>query len=239
MQHLICGLILCLMLAGPAAAQQPVDVELVLAADGSGSIDGQEFELQRAGYADAIRSPQVLAAIRNGLLGRIAVALIEWGDPESQHVIVDWHVISDAASADAFAARLLDMPRKAWGYNSISNALAFSAAMIRDNAYEGTRRIIDLSGDGPQIGGAPLEQVRAAILAEGITINALAIRSPGGTVAGPRGEPIDLHYRNRVIGGQGAFVAVAEGRADFARAIRSKLVLEIAGMSAQEQHAER
>ena len=239
MQHLIRGLILCLMLARPAAAQQPVDIELVLAADGSGSIDGQEFELQRAGYAEAIRSPQVLAAIRSGILGRIAVALIEWGDPESQHVIVDWHIISDAASADAFAARLLDMPRKAWGYNSISNALAFSAAMIRDNTYEGTRRIIDLSGDGPQIGGAPLEPVRAAILAEGITINALAIRSPGGAVAGPRGEPIDLHYRNHVIGGQGAFVAVAEGRADFARAIRSKLVLEIADTSAPEQHAER
>ncbi|MGE4219120.1 MAG: DUF1194 domain-containing protein, partial [Alphaproteobacteria bacterium] len=94
MQHLIGGLILWLVLAVPAVAQQAVDLELVLAADGSGSIDGQEFELQRTGYAEAIRSPQVLSAIRGGLLGRIAVALIEWGDPESQHVIVDWHVIS-------------------------------------------------------------------------------------------------------------------------------------------------
>lgn len=215
--------------APPVAADLiPVDVELVLAADGSGSIDDDELKLQRQGYAEAIAHPKVLAAIRGGYRQAIAVAYIEWGAPESQHVIVDWTLIKDEATAKAFAERLVKEPRAAWGYNSISNAIAFSADMIRNNNYNGSRKVIDVSGDGPQIGGRPLPEVRYETIRQGIVINALVIDSPGGGVRGPGGMPLSDHYRQDVIGGSGAFVAVAKDRAHIAEAVRKKLILEIA-----------
>lgn len=239
MRPLAALLALLLHAAAPAAAQEAVDLELVLAADGSGSIDDEEFRLQREGYAAAITSPEVLDAIQGGLLQKIAVALVEWGAPESQHVIVDWLVISDAASAQAFAQRLLAAPRQAWGYNSISNVIDFSARMIAANAYEGTRKVIDVSGDGPQIGGRPLPEVRRETLAQGITINALVIKSSGGAFRGPGGLELGAHYERDVIGGPGAFVMSAENRRNFAEAIRAKLVAEIAGLPPSMQFADR
>lgn len=230
-------LVLLCLLALPvvsARAQIAVDLELVLAADGSGSIDDEELRLQRSGYAEAITHPRVLAAITSGFHRRIAIAFIEWGAPESQHVIVDWTVIGDKATAEAFAARLLAAPRVAFGYNSISNAIAYSRNMILTNGFEGQRKVIDLSGDGPQIGGAPLEMVRVATLKDGITINALMVDSPGGHVAGPSGEPLVEHYKHDVVGGPGHFVMVAKGREEFARAILNKMIHEIAGAEAPE-----
>lgn len=224
-------LLLLLLLALPAGAVQAqvaVDLELVLAADGSGSIDDAEFRLQRTGYAEAITHPRVLTAITSGYHRRIAIAFIEWSAPESQHVIVDWTMIGDRSSAEAFATRLLAAPRVAFGYNSISNALEFSRNLIATNDYEGQRKVIDLSGDGPQIGGTPLEAVRAAALQDGITINALMVDTPGGHVAGPVGEPLVEHYKRDVVGGPGHFVMIAKGRDEFARAILSKLIQEIA-----------
>ena len=212
----------------PAAEMVPVDVELVLAADGSGSIDDEELKLQRQGYAEAITHPRVLAAIRGGYRQAIAIAYIEWGAPESQHVIVDWTLIKDEATAKAFAEKLIREPRAAWGYNSISNAIAFSADMIRNNNYNGSRKVIDVSGDGPQIGGMPLERIRAEAIDEDITINALAINNKDGMLRGPGGMPLDEHYRRDVIGGFGAFVEVAESRADLNRALLKKLIREIA-----------
>lgn len=223
---------LCLLASvaggGAEARAADVDVELVLAADGSGSIDDDELAVQRAGYAAAITSPEVLAAIRSGSHGRIAVAYVEWGAPESQHIIVDWTVIDGRASAAAFADALVSTPRAAFGYNSISNAIHFSTDLILGNAHEGTRKIIDVSGDGPQIGGRPLPQVRERAVLAGITINALMIDRPGGSVRGPGGMPLDLHYRLDVIDGLGAFVMVAKDRASFAEAIRAKMAREIA-----------
>lgn len=215
-------------LAERARAAEAVDLELVLAADGSGSIDDQEFELQRAGYAAAITHPDVLAAIQGGYHGAIALAYVEWGGPTSQHTIVDWQVIRDPASAKLFADRLVSAPRRALGYNSISGAIDHAAALIATNAFDAARRIIDVSGDGPQIGGRPLPLARQEALQADITINALVLESPGGGYPGPGGIPLDEHYERDVIGGFGAFVMVAESRADFARAIRQKMLLEIA-----------
>lgn len=215
-------------LAARAGAVEAVDLELVLAADGSGSIDDQEFRLQREGYAAAITHPDVLAAIQGGYHGAIALAYVEWGGPTSQHAIVDWQVIRDDASAKAFADQLLAAPRRAIGYNSISGAIDYSAALIGSNDVDAARRIIDISGDGPQIGGRPLPLARQEALQADITINALVIKSPGGGYPGPGGMPLDEHYERDVIGGFGAFVMVAESRADFARAIRQKMLLEIA-----------
>ncbi len=211
-----------------AAAEVPVDLELVLAADGSGSIDDAELKFQREGYAEALAHPRVLAAIRSGFHKSIAVAYIEWGAPQSQHVIADWAVIRDEASARAFGKTLVETPRAAWGYNSISNAIDFSARLIEANDYRGTRRVIDVSGDGPQIGGRPLEEVRRETVAKGITINALVIETAGGALRGPGGITLAEHYERDVIGGAGAFIAVARERVRFPETVLRKLVLEIA-----------
>lgn len=222
-------LALFVLAAGSAAhAQEEVDLELVFAADGSGSIDDDELALQRAGYAAALAHPTVLSAIRGGFHQKIAVAFMEWAAPESQAVIVDWTLIRDEASARAFGARLVSAPRAVWGSNSISNAIDFAATMIGANAYEGVRKVIDVSGDGPQRNGKPLELVRQLTIAKGITINALVVVSEGGGYPGPRGEPLTEHYANDVIGGMGAFMTTARSREEFAEAILRKLLLEVA-----------
>ena len=218
----------------PAKAAEKVDVELVLAADGSGSIDDIEFALQRRGYARAISHPLVLNAIRGGEHRRIAVLFVEWGAPESVETIVDWTVIRDAASAKAFADRLVAAPRQVWGYNSISAAIAYSTRQIRTNAFEGGQKIIDVSGDGPQINGPPLPVVRAAALKAGITINGLAIKTRTGTsFRGSFGLPLEEHYRRFVIGGPGAFVMTADENTPFEEVILSKLIREVAGRPAR------
>ena len=223
---------LALCLTGPAAAEQAaekVDVELVLAADGSGSIDDLEFALQRKGFARAIAHPLVLNAIRGGEFRKIAVLFVEWGAPELVETIVDWTIVEDAATARAFAARLVAAPRRVWGYNSISAAIAYSTGQILSNAYDGKQKIIDVSGDGPQINGPPLAPVRAAALKAGITINGLAIKTRSGTSFRPSfGVPLEEHYRQDVIGGPGAFVMVADEDTPFEEVILSKLIREVA-----------
>jgi hypothetical protein len=219
-----------LFTAAPARAET-VDLELVFAADGSGSIDDDELALQRRGWAEALTSPEVLAGIRDGVIGAVAVAYFEWGGPQSQVMIVDWHVVRDEGSARAFADKLVRAPRGATGYNSISNAIDYGVGLVETNAHEGTRRVIDVSGDGPNIGGRSLPQARADALAKGFTINALAIRRSGGRAATPDGRPLDAYYAEEVIGGPGAFVEIADETRPFALAARRKLVTEIAGSS--------
>jgi hypothetical protein len=212
-----------------AARAEPVDLELVFAADGSGSIDDDELRLQRRGWADALTSKEVLDGVRDGVIGAIAVAFMEWGGPQSQYLVVDWHVIRDEASARAFSDRLLGASRGAYGYNSISNAIDFSVRLVEQNAHEGVRKVIDVSGDGPNIGGRPLSAARADALAKGFTINALAIRRPGGRPGGPGGMSLEDYYGREVIGGPGAFVEIADEARPFAVAARRKLLTEIAG----------
>lgn len=219
-----------------ALAAEPfnVDVELVLAADGSGSIDNDELAFQRDGYARAVTSAEVLDAIRSGIHGAIALAYVEWGGPASQHTIVDWTIVRDAASAEAFAEALRSRPRAAVGYNSISAAIDYSVTLLETNDARGLRRVIDVSGDGPNIGGRSVRAARDDAVARGITVNGLVIQRPGGGYRGPSGEPLDMHYRNDVIGGPGSFVVIAGGELDFAEAVRRKMVLEIAGRMPSE-----
>lgn len=226
MSRWVAALLLLCGLVQPASGLERVDLELVLAADGSGSIDEEELRLQRLGYAKALQHPRVLDAIRGGRYRRTAVAFVEWASPTSVATIVDWMVVSDAASAKAFADALMAAPRKVSGYNSISAAIAYSHRLIETNAYEGTRKIIDISGDGPQMNGPPLELVRDAAVKAGITINALAIKTRGGHVR--RGEPLEVHYQRDVIGGDGAFVMVADEETPFEQVVLRKLVREVA-----------
>ncbi len=213
--------------ASPSFAE-PVDLELVFAADGSGSIDDEELRLQRKGYADALADRRVLDAIASGRRGKIVVTYIEWGDAASQHTIVDWSEIAGPEDARAFGEALMTAPRAAWGYNSISEAIAYSTDRILGNAYEGTRLVIDVSGDGPQIGGRPIDWARDRAVDAGITVNALAVKSRGGNRPGPGGMPLEMHYRLDIIGGVGAFVMVADEETRFADVLLAKIIREIA-----------
>lgn len=220
---------LCWGLAfGVSAHAETVDLELVFAADGSGSIDDRELHLQRQGYADALRDERVLDAIASGRWGRIAVSYIEWGDALSQHTIVDWSTIATVDDARAFGESLLAAPRQAWGYNSISEAIAFATDRMLENDFEGARLVIDVSGDGPQIGGRPLDWARDRAVDAGITVNALAVKSRGGNRNGPGNMPLEMHYRLDVIGGVGAFVMVADEETSFADVLLAKILREIA-----------
>ncbi|MDJ0683142.1 MAG: DUF1194 domain-containing protein [Alphaproteobacteria bacterium] len=210
----------------------PVDLELVLAADGSGSIDDIELALQRDGYATAVTNDQVLALLTGGLHGKTAIAYVEWGDALSQATIVDWTVIDGPESAQAFAEALRSAPREAWGYNSISAAIDYSVTLMETNPHRGIRRIIDISGDGPNIGGRPVTDARDDAVAMGITINALVINSGRGGYRGPGGIPLDVHYQRDVIGGIGSFVKIAERNENFAEAVIEKMLLEIADSGA-------
>ncbi|UUX51237.1 DUF1194 domain-containing protein [Nisaea acidiphila] len=213
--------------SGPAHAEA-VDLELVFAADGSGSIDDDELYLQRKGYADALIDPRVVDAVNSGRTGKIVVTYIEWGDPSSQHIIVDWTEIAGVEDARAFGEALLAAPRAAWGYNSISEAIAFSTDRIVENAYDGARLVIDVSGDGPQIGGRPIDWARDRAVDAGITVNALAVKSRGRNRPGPGGMPLEMHYRLDIIGGVGAFVMVADEKTPFAEVLLAKIIREIA-----------
>ena len=212
---------------GSANAAEEVDLELVLAADGSGSIDDEELRLQREGYARAVADPKILRAIGSGFLEKIAIAYVEWGGPVSQHTIVDWTIIDGPVSAAAFGAKLVAAPRAAVSYNSISNAIVYSQNLIETNEYAGLRRIIDVSADAGNLGGIPISVARERALAAGITINGLAISRPGSTRPF-RGITLETHFDRDIIGGPGAFVVTVNETISFADAVIKKLVLEIA-----------
>lgn len=219
--------------SAPAAADQVVDLELVLAGDGSGSIEPEEMALQRQGYAAAIADPQVLALIQSGPVGAIALQYIEWGGSFSQDIVVDWMIVHDLATAQEFAARLLAAPRRTNGFNSIGGAIRFAQRQIETNAFEGERLTIDVSGDGPDVGAPPAEVARDEAVAAGIVINALAIETtnPSAYVSP---IPLARYYEARVIGGPGAFVAVADGMESFRDALLAKLLREIAANPASQ-----
>jgi hypothetical protein len=228
------ALVLLAVLVLPARAQErtPVDLELVLLADATGSIDQTEILLQRQGYADALRDPQVLWAIENGgQLGRIAVTYVEWADVGSQDVVVDWMLVDDATDARRFGERLMAAPRRAFGSNAIGAALLKGLALIEDNGFDGWRKVIDFSGDSswnPM--GPPIAQARDAVLGADIVINGLAILCEPPCSGRPRFEDLEAAYADRIVGGPGAFVVTANGRDSFAQAVRRKLILEIADL---------
>lgn len=225
---MVLRLLFCLLLAGPVAAQsqREAGLELVLLADASGSIDAEELAFQRQGYAQAITDPQIIAAIQNSIYGNVAVTYVEWASNTA--VVVDWRIIDSPETAQAFADALIGPPRQAYGRNAIGGALIDAKRLIENNDIFAPRAVIDFSGDSVRNSSGPsIAEARAAVLAAGITINALPILRPeDGRRAGAN---LEEEYANRIIGGPGAFMVTAEGRATFAQAVRRKLVLEISG----------
>jgi len=214
---------------GPGGAKTiPVDLELVLAVDVSRSIDADEFELQRQGYARAITNANVLGAIQSGAIGAIAVSYVEWSGADQQKTVVDWTLIRDPGTAEDFAAAILAAPRSFAAYTSISGAIDYSVRLFETNRYEGSRQVIDVSGDGSNNSGRPVWLARDAAVEVGITINGLAIINDRPNPFSRPEPKLDDYYRENVIGGSGAFVVIADDFTSFSSAILSKLIKEVA-----------
>ena len=215
-----------------ARAAEPVDLLLVLSSDVSRSVDHPKFLLQREGYAAAISDPMVMEAIKSGPHQRIAVCFVEWSGFGAQKLVIDWTMIDGPGAARKFGDQLLELPRAFADRTSISGGIEFASAQLERAPFEGSRRTIDVSGDGTNNAGRDVGLARDEALALGISINGLVILSetplpwnpehtnpPGG---------LEKYYQDNVIGGPGAFVLVAENFNSFGRAIIKKMIAEIA-----------
>ncbi len=227
-------LILLLLLTGIARAAEPVDLTLVLVSDVSRSVDDAEFRMQKEGYAAAFNDPRVLAAIRGGAIGSIAVAYVEFAGSSEVRTVLDWRVIRDAGSARAFTDAINAAPRSFWGRTSISGGIDRAMQMQAESGYETQRRVIDVAGDGTNNSGREVDAARDDAVTAGVTINGLAIinehpvsysfahvQPPGG---------LTEWYRQHVIGGPGAFVLEVREFSQFGEAMTRKLINEIAAL---------
>ena len=229
--------ILASLLLGATAAHAatvPVDVALVLVTDVSRSIDDSEYVLEKKGYATAFTDPRVVAAIQGGPNGRIAVAYVEFSSPEQVQALTGWTVISDAASADAFASVMSAIPRSSYGRTAISTGVDLAAKMLVDGDFGDARKVIDVSGDGTNNAGRAITDARDDAVKADITINGLTIindhpvsytfahtQPPGG---------LTNWYRENVTGGVGSFVVEVHDFATFGDAMARKLLNEIASL---------
>jgi hypothetical protein len=207
----------------------PVDVELVLAVDVSYSMDPDEQALQREGYIAAITSPEFMRALRQGMHAKVAMTYFEWAGSHHQQIIVPWRLIDGPESADAFAADIARARLSRASRTSISSALLFAAPLFDGSGYRGIRRVIDVSGDGVNNNGPLVTVARDEVLAKGITINGLPIMLKRPMSSMMDIDHLDFYFEDCVIGGPGAFVIPIKERDQFKEAIRTKLVLEIAG----------
>ena len=202
-----------------------VDVALVLAVDISFSMDLEELALQRAGYVEALRSPEVHKAVANGATGRIAISFFEWAGVNIQHHLLPWTVIDSPESALAAAAEIEKQPTRRGQRTSISGAIDFSVRQLDEAPFRALRKVMDISGDGPNNSGRVVTVARDEALRKGISINGLpiAIRKPGYLDI----SELDIYYEDCVIGGQGAFVIPITEKAQFIQTIKTKLIMEI------------
>ena len=216
-----------------AQAETEVDLALVLAVDVSRSMDSDEQRLQRDGFVEAFQASAVHEAIRKGSLGRIAVVYVEWSGALEQKVVVPWTVIDGPGAAAAFSDRLAQQPIGLLLSTSISGAIDYGSRLFGQSGIDAMRRVIDISGDGPNNTGRTVTLARDDAVALGIVINGLPIMMKRPTGFGDI-ENLDWYYRDCVIGGTGSFVIPLRERQHFADAIRTKLVREIAGATEPE-----
>jgi Protein of unknown function (DUF1194) len=212
----------------------PVDVELVLAVDVSYSMDPDEQALQREGYRQALTSKEFLQALHEGAHGKIAITYVEWAGRHDQLVVMPWRLIEGPESADAVAAEIGRAPYRRASRTSISGGLQFSSTLFANSGYRGLRRVIDVSGDGPNNSGVPVAPVRDEIVAKGITINGLPLMLKRPYRGMMDIAHLDWYYEDCVTGGPGAFVIPVRDRTQFIEATRNKLVQEVAGRQPKE-----
>lgn len=211
------------------SAPDPVDVELVLAVDVSRSVDPEEQDMQFRGYAAAFRDSRMIEAFTGGPVGSIACTLFTWSDWNIQEHLVTWMKLGSPADSHRFAEAIDAAPRRTHLYTSISGAMDFAGSLF-GQGYEGTRQVVDISGDGVNNSGRDVAQARADALGRGIVLNGLAVLDRSPPPAGLMGmQSLDEYYQDRVIGGPGSFVMVAEGFEAFESAVRRKIIREVAG----------
>jgi uncharacterized protein YbaA (DUF1428 family) len=212
-------------------ATPSVDVELVLAVDVSYSMDMDELAIQREGYAQAIVSKEFLQALKTGPNGKITVTYFEWAASTDQKIIIPWRVIDGPETADAVANEIMKAPIRRASRTSISGAINFAMPLFDEDPHRGLRRVIDISGDGPNNNGIPVVTARDAALEKGVIINGLPIMVKEPSYSTMDIDNLDFYYEDCVIGGPGSFVVTIRDREKFKEAIRTKLLLEVAGLT--------
>ena len=215
--------------------QVSVDVELIIGVDVSYSMDIEELAVQREGYAQAIISKEFLQALTTGPNRKLAVTYFEWSAPNDQKIIVPWRLIDGPETADAVAREIMKTPVRMGSSTSISGAISFAMPLFDENPYRGLRRVLDISGDGPNNTGAPVTGARDAALKRGITINGLPIMVEKSSYSVMNIDNLDLYFEDCVIGGPGSFAVSIKHRNEFEEAIRTKLILEVAGQTAERR----
>jgi hypothetical protein len=231
MAKLLRLVVLCALFAFPTAAQErkEVDLALVLAIDISGSIDPEEAKLQRDGYVQAFRDPVIVKAILGGSHGRIAVAYYEWSDAWVQRLLIDWTLLDSEAAIMAFTTKLLNAPISIARRTSISGAIRYAIPLFGRAPYAAERKVLDISGDGSNNDGGLVTDMRYEALKERIVINGLPVMNDRPNPFGfPSETDLDLYYLHCVTGGPRSFVEVARNFEDFPRAVRKKLLQEVA-----------
>ncbi len=223
------ALVLALPLVRAGSAAEPVDVELVLAVDVSLSMSPAELAIQRRGYAAALTDDRVIRTIQQGKYGKIAITYFEWAGWTSQEIIVPWTVIASRVDAARFARVLFANPPGNARRTSIAGALDFGADVFAESGFRGTKRVIDVSGDGPNNQGPSVKKMRDAVLKQGITINGLPLMTNRSVASAYDIPDLDRYYANCVIGGPGAFMIPVNDWSQFPEAVRRKLELELAG----------
>jgi len=218
-----------LLMPSLGQAQEQVDVEIILAVDVSLSMSPTELEIQRRGYAEALQHPTVLNAIRDGVYGRIALAYFEWAGNFTQRVVVPWTIIENADDAKKIADRLHVDPANSARRTSISGAIDFAGDLFIESPFKGLRRVLDISGDGPNNQGRPVTDARDKLVSNGVTINGLPLMTSSGYSSSYDVDELDVYYSECVVGGPGAFTIPVNDWAQFAEAVRRKLVIELAG----------
>jgi len=231
--------VMAIGVAPSSRADEAVDLELVLAVDVSWSMDLDEQQLQREGYVSALRDPEVWKAISSGGMGRISLMYVEWAGQLIQQIVMPWTLIDSPDALEAFAARLERMPISRERMTSLSGAIDFAARQFGTQGFKGKRRVIDVSGDGPNNSGGPAEVSRDRAVAEGIVINGLPIILKPNQRSGFFDiNNLDKYYTDCVIGGFGSFVIPVRAKSEFGPAIRRKLILEIANLSPMPEEGE-
>ncbi|MEM9105022.1 MAG: DUF1194 domain-containing protein [Pseudomonadota bacterium] len=228
LRQMVVGLAALLLAATPAAANNEVDVQIVLAVDVSRSMTDRELQIQRRGYAEALRSEAVARAVESGLLGRVALTYMEWGGQFWQRTVVDWEIVENAEDLAVFSDKITATFDGSLRRTSISSAIDEAVRRIENNGITSRRLVIDVSGDGPNNSGLPVTGARDRALAKGIVINGLPLMTREGMGARFHLEDLDEYYRHCVIGGPGSFVVPVTDWEEFPEAVRRKLVQELA-----------
>jgi len=243
---LVAGALAATVVAAPGPKLQPehaaekdapnaVDVELIIAVDVSYSMDMDELAIQREGYAQAIMSKEFLQALKAGPNGKVAITYFEWAASSDQKIIIPWRLIDGPETADAVAAEIMKTPVRRASRTSISGAIYFAMPLFDEDPYHGLRRVIDISGDGPNNNGAPVTGARDEALSKGIVINGLPIMVKEPSYSTMDIDNLDWYYEDCVIGGPGSFVVPIKDREKFKEAIRTKLLLEVAGRKPEQR----